>query len=515
VDWSFVKQIAASFVKGLDKKRGEMTERIVNEVTEALGVSQAAGQSGDALVNELPALEQALSKVREARDAQVANEKSINTVVRRAMDTWTEASVATISATLQKELGKLSEGVAGTLALQLAQSRKFCEAVARAVQKSGAGASKHALEALRPPRQLQDLVGAALGDALNDALAPVFRQELRAHFEQELGPLIAQRVGEMMTQFRDKMGECLEGIASEHEQVAKRLAADIAPVVAEELAQVERSLAATQASSGTAAATLSEAQLDGLASAMQEEIVQPLQARIQDLSSQVRTLREEARELERRYTALSARSGSGSSDVMPPMSRLAQQPPVETEEQQAVTLERMFRDGRKEDAFMKAIERQPKAQQVDFLGRVCALVPEGSIYEWLAGESSDGRVEARPLGPKARVCLMCALAKQLLVEGDGGLKLEWRSNSVGEVAAVKLEWLSQLWLVFDAEELGDTAAATFSNQFLGFLEQCRGDLVGSPATQLRTLKTQVRATIKLLQPRPRSRVGTEQPANQR
>merc|ERR1719188_664995 len=102
---------------------------------------------------------------------------------------------------LQKELSKISDGVATTLAQQLSQSRRFCEALANGVQRAGGVATKQALESLRPQRQLQDAVGSALMDALHESLGPVFKAELRAHFEQELAPLIGQRISEMMTEF--------------------------------------------------------------------------------------------------------------------------------------------------------------------------------------------------------------------------------------------------------------------------------------------------------------------------
>merc|ERR1712232_406198 len=136
---------------------------------------------------------------------------------------------------------------------------------------------------------------------------------------------------------------------------------------------------------------------------------------------------------------------------------------------------------------MGAIERQPKAKQIDFLGRLCGLVPEASLFDWLTGQSSDGRSQARPLGPKARCLLMCALAKQL------------SELAGGDAAAVKLEWLSQLWLVFDSEEIGDDTATKFTNQVLGFIEQSRVD--PGLATQLRQLTQQVRTTLRLLSKR--------------
>ena len=92
----------------------------------------------------------------------------------------------------------MSDGFASSLAQQLSQSRKFTEAIARGVQKTGGIGAKQALETLRPAKQLQEIVSGALGDTLQVSLAPVFKQELRTHFEQKLAPLIATRTGEMM-----------------------------------------------------------------------------------------------------------------------------------------------------------------------------------------------------------------------------------------------------------------------------------------------------------------------------
>merc|ERR1712217_21402 len=115
------------------------------------------------------------------------------------------------------------------------------------------------------------------------SLCPVIRNELRSHFEQELAPLIGQRVGEMMSSFRDRMGECLEGIASEHEQAAKRLGRELGPVVADELRQVSRVVEQYRNASGSAVTSISDAQLDELARTVEVEVIRPMHARIQDL----------------------------------------------------------------------------------------------------------------------------------------------------------------------------------------------------------------------------------------
>ena len=183
------------------------------------------------------------------------------------------------------------------------------------------------------------------------------------------------------------------------DRAAIRLGKDLAPVVAEELRHVERIVAnarggATSATTKSAGypfgnnpGQISEAQLDELA----------------------KRLDEETRELERRWsTASSALVAPTGPEFMPPtpcLPGVTQQTPAQLEEQQAQSLESQFREGKVEDAFIKGIGLQLKAQHVDMLGRLCNLVenPDG----WL----SD--IEPKPLGSKTQMLLMMSLAKQL------------------------------------------------------------------------------------------------------
>eukprot|EP00411_Alexandrium_monilatum_P075756 CAMPEP_0175488958 /NCGR_PEP_ID=MMETSP0096-20121207/505_1 /TAXON_ID=311494 /ORGANISM="Alexandrium monilatum, Strain CCMP3105" /LENGTH=674 /DNA_ID=CAMNT_0016790847 /DNA_START=22 /DNA_END=2047 /DNA_ORIENTATION=+ len=459
---------AAAFVHGLDKKRGEMAQRILSEVTEVV----KAGSTADA---DAAAFEQALTKLREAREAQSTCERNIQSAARKATDTWAEASATAVAGLLQKELGKISDGVAATLAQQLCQSKKFCEALARGVQKSGGVATKQALEALRLPKQLQETVGTALSDALHESLAPVFRAELRLHFEQELAPLIEKRVGEMMASFRDRMGKCLEAIAAEHEQAGQRLCRELAPVVAEELQQVERIISQQRVGAAASSSSLSESQLDELARAVQTEVVQPLHARIQDLTAQVQALRAESRRLEERWQACSraqaaaARSG----------------PSEREEEEQASELEAKFREGQAESAFINAMHLQVQANHCDFLDRLCTLVPEGSLEEWLAGEGNGGC----PMKNQVKMLLMLSLAKQLEA---GDLPEQVRER--------KIEWLTELWFVFDPTEsaVADNAA-TLCAQLIEALNRIQpGGCSSEAAAQLRRLKKGVQQFAKVL-----------------
>lgn len=480
LDYGVVKQIAASFVQGLEKRRGEMADKILTEVSEAM----KAGPANSNNSADLALLDQALAKTREAKEAQASAERKLVADVRKASETWAESQATLVNGLLQKELSKISDGVAATLAQQLAQSRKFVEALARGVNKCAGHTTKLAVEQLRPTRQLQDTVGAALSEALHESLAPVFKSELRTHFEHELAPLVAHRVDEMMCSFRDRMSDCLEGIASEHEQAAKRLGRDIAPLVAEELRQVERAISQHQAN----ASALSDAQLDELANSVQAEVIQPLQTRIRDLTSQVRTLREEVRELERRWNSVRAfTSGEGN---MPPPSSLGgafrtksvsstnRAAPAATaisaEEAQAERLVNLFKEGKVEDAFVKGMSAQANSKKVDFLGRLCLLVKDPG--DWLAG---DGIALSMPV----KMLLMLSFARQL---ENPGLPEADRTK--------KLDWVNELWLSFDAN---DSTVIAHSRDLCAQLTDLL-DKLPFNSEALRHLKGSVKMTRKFL-----------------
>jgi len=316
-------------------------------------------------------------------------------------------------------------------------------------------------------------------DALHESLGPVFKAELRAHFEQELGPLIGQRIGEMMSEFRTVMGDCLEGIATEHEQAARRLGQDLAPVVAEELRQAQYTL--SQQSSAGAAGGISEAQMDELARAVQVEVIHPLQSRIQELSEQVRSLREEANALKRR---MSSYDGAGADAFHPPpgLSGLAAAGgAVDSQEAQAAGVERLFREGHTQEAFVQAIDlhQAGKATREDFLGRLCSLVTD-PLDQWLG---------AAQMSMTVKMLLMLTLAQQL---EDGRL---------GAAAlAQKVEWINELWYAFDAEdEAVASNAASLCSQLKERLERLPDAVTGSPAgSQLNLLRRSVNQTASLL-----------------
>lgn len=449
----FVKRIAASFVLGLSKKKEHLADKIVQEVVSLLKNNGSAGQSDAAM------MDQVLAKVREAREVQKDSDKKLQDAVREATDAWAETSAASMSSLMSKEFGKMSQGVASNLAQQLSQSRKFCETLARGVQKSGAAATKQALESLRPPKQLQEAVGAALGEALQESLAPVFKAEIQSHFENELGPLIGHRVSEMLTAFRDSMTDCLESIAAEHEHAAERLGRDLAPLIAEELRQVRHLV---QSSSGGSSA-MQEAELEELMRAVETEVIQPLHARVKELTAQVQALREEAVELQRR----SAES-QGVREITPA-----------SEAAQAKELESMFRHGRVEDAFLRAIQKQRQARHCDFLECLCALVPEPEA--WLTEDSSGS-----PISPQVKMKLMHALALQLSERLEEPVFLR------------KVDWIQELWLAMDLEdEAVDRQAKGLCAQLIEALDSAQAE-GPSKEQALRKLKRTLQQAAKML-----------------
>jgi len=436
VDKEFVKQIAASFVRGLEKRRGDLTERIVSEV-----VKSRSGKS-----TEPEVLSQVLAKVKEVREVQTASEKSLQAAARQAADHWAETSAASMASLLSKEFGQVSDGVAATLARELSQSRKFCEALARGVQKSQAAATKQVLESLRSESEDGD------GESLQETLAPVIKTELRSHFELELGPLMGLRVTELLSAFREQMTLCLEGIASEHQKAALHLGRDLAPVVAEELKQVKHLIISGSQSSN------SQAQLDEFAQAVNVEVLQPLHSRVRELTAQVKALRAEVEQLQSE----------------------GKTPSPEGEKAQASELQKLFQEGRAEHAFERALQKQGKAKYVDFLQHVCSVVrPDIWLNEDPVGLQLSVQVKMK---------LMYALAQQLS-----------EKSLEEDIFHSKVEWINELWL---ALELGDEAVEKqgrkLCTQLIEALERAEG-----PGREqgLRKLKRTLQQAAKMMAPR--------------
>jgi len=508
LDWGLMRQLAASFVKSVENKRQQTAEKILAAVAEEVRSGVAMPQNGAGVTAaDMKTLDEALAKVREAREVHFDNEKTLAANVKKASDGWAVSASVALAGVLQKELSNITDGVCTTLAQQLSQSRKFCEALARGVQRSGGAATKQALEALRPPKQLQETVGTALSEALHESLAPVFRSELRQHFEQELAPLISTRVSEMMSTFKDRMGECLDGIAAEHERAAKRLGADLAPIVAEELRQVQRAMTQLHDRSeptinGGAAADFTEASLDEVVRTVQAEVITPLHARVKELTQQVQSLREEARRLDRRCNACGGAfagtsSGTGENcvaDGPPP----PPPPPIDEEEAHAAELDQLFRKGSIQDAFIKAMHLQQRAKHTDFIGRLCHRV-DIPVDEWL---HTDDDASKCPLSMPVKMLLMLSLARQL------------ENTQVGEFYRVaddqrasKADWLNDLWLAFDPKDQAVSRnAANLCSQLIEVLDKAlasraaSGEIDGKNTTSdnLRQLARGVRASARLL-----------------
>merc|ERR1712150_367896 len=136
------------------------------------------------------------------------------------------------------------------------------------------------------------------------------------------------------------------------------------------------------------------------------------------------------------------------------------------------------------DAFVKAMHLQTQAKRSDFLGRLCALVPD-PIDAWLIGR--DGG--ASPVSMPVKMLLMLALAKQL---GNKG--------ATEAVLAKKIEWINELWLAFDvADEAVARNALNFCGQLLEVLENAPASLAGGEVgNQLRYLKMGVSQASQLL-----------------
>eukprot|EP00913_Durusdinium_trenchii_P030028 g28140.t1 len=397
VDWRFVRQIAASYARGLDKRKGELAEKIVSEV-----VKSQVGKSG---VSDL----EVLAKVKDVREAQAVSEKNLQAAVQQAADAWAETSATSMSTLVSKEFEQMSDEVAFVLAKELSQSRKFCEALARGVQKSGAAATKQALEVLRPP-EIQESLGHALSEALEETLTPVFKTELRSHFEQDLGPLIGLRVTEMLS-----------------------------------LKQV-RHLMQTSSSS------LSEAQLDELTSSIEVEVIEPLHARVKELTVQVKALRAEAEQLQRRSEGKSHGP--------------------EAEAAQARDIQKLFREGRAEDAFQLALQKQGEARYQDFLEPLCSLVQPD---QWLMEDSCALEVKIK---------LMQTLAQQC-------------ANCEETVLLSKVEWIQELWLALD---LGEPAVEKQGKRLVTELIEALNRVQGHAGeqVQVRKLKRTLTQAVRMM-----------------
>mmetsp|Transcript_67358 Transcript_67358/g.161500 ORF Transcript_67358/g.161500 Transcript_67358/m.161500 type:complete len:1088 (+) Transcript_67358:96-3359(+) len=462
-DYDFVKQISAFFVKNLDKRRDEMADKLAADLTEM--VSSAGGDVDRSV------LEAVLTQVRQTRETQASTEKAMLASVRQAADKWTEASAQSYAKVLQKELTQATDGLAANVAQQLAKSRKFSEALASGVQKVGSEVAKEAVESVSPSSSSQDAAKAALVEALQDTVGPVFRKELRTHLEKDLVPVLSGHIAEMMSSLQSNVSQFLDGIAKEQEESMKSAAKAVAAAVSQELQDVDR-LVAQRA--GAAQGGVSEAQLDELASAVQAEVILPLQTQVAELRAEVQQLQASARQMEQRWREASLASQTGaSSDAATPASIKA------AEASRASDLERQFQSGQVETAFMTAIQAQRTAKYEDFLGRLCALA--GSPEEWL---------ENCQLSNDARMLLMLALAQQL----DNS---DFDETILGE----KLEWISELYIVFKVEEKkGSQELVVWSQQMKSSLQSptLKSRLSSEASKTLRQISKSMDQVAKLL-----------------
>lgn len=208
---------------------------------------------------------------------------------------------------------------------------------------------------------------------------------------------------------------------------------------------------------------MQEAELEELMRAVETEVIQPLHARVKELTAQVQALREEAVELQRR----SAES-QGVREITPA-----------SEAAQAKELESMFRHGRVEDAFLRAIQKQRQARHCDFLECLCALVPEPEA--WLTEDSSGS-----PISPQVKMKLMHALALQLSERLEEPVFLR------------KVDWIQELWLAMDLEdEAVDRQAKGLCAQLIEALDSAQAE-GPSKEQALRKLKRTLQQAAKML-----------------
>lgn len=301
----------------------------------------------------------------------------------------------------------------------------------------------------------------------------------------------------MMSTLRDKMSDCLEGIAEQHEQASKRLGRDLAPIIAKELRDAERLMAQRCAESGGGnqggQGGLVESQLDELAQCMQTEVVAPLHTRIRELTAQVQHLREEASQLERRWRNLDLAGrgsiGDSSSSAAGGVAGAIIHDSAAQEAAQVKEIERLFREAKAEDAFVTAMKHQATAKHVDFLGAACGLVAlsgASCTEEWLEGDGGDG---GEPLSMEVKMLLMLSLAKQL---GDKGLKTTDEES--------KLKWIEELWLAFEPSDSSVAGnAAKLCVQLTEVLESAASDPGCSIADSLRRLTRSVKNAARLVE----------------
>merc|ERR550532_3211321 len=148
------------------------------------------------------------------------------------------------------------------------------------------------------------------------------------------------------------------------------------------------------------------------------------------------------------------------------------------EESRAASLQRIFRDGKVSDAFLKAMNLQADGASIDYIGRLCALVPD-SLEDWLQGSGGHDA----PLSMQVKLLLIFSLATQL-EEGSG----------LSEAACLtKISWIAELWFVLDLPELSEQASTADTCRRLSDVLERIGTagLCEAGADQLRSVKKAV------------------------
>lgn len=470
-------QLSNDLSRTLEKTAAQQSQRILAEIQEAL----SAVPMGEAV-----------SKVKEARENCLRQERDTQSIVKDCFKFWTEHTNSILGSAIQKELVRISDGVVAILAIQLSQSRKFCDALARGVEKSNAIPSKQVIQALsggggKGDPSIQDNLGSFLAEALSETLAPVLRQELRAHFEQELVPLISQHMRTILASVHSNMTKCFEGVAAEQEKTVKQLVKDLTPVIQKQLNQVHHIVAARKTNgmaNGAAVHNMSDSDLDDLIHTVHSEVIAPLQQRVEELTAQIQKLKEQARRLEQRHQQCIAQTmGAVDSVSAQASSRRTRAVSLDEEfEGQASELIKLFNSGQQQEAFVRAMQYQTQVgHEFDFMGVVCDLVPEP--YAWLHSGPDGGC----PLSSQVQMLVMLALARQLTYQSIGV-----------EACDMKMTWMTELWIEYNIE---DTTVADHASdlctQMLNALESPEA-LAQSSHSKIRNLSRQVRKAQEML-----------------
>lgn len=442
MDHELLRQLSNWFTINVDKNQPQSVQKIVTEVN---AVRTAASQTGSISVDSM---EQAVTKMKDAREAYLAHEKSIQQMMKDAAKGWSEQASSHLNVLVQKKLSEVSDGIVADLVQQLTQSKTFCNALSSGIQKSGNSAVAQALEGIgrqtkgKGKGSAQDTIGVVLEAALDEALTPALETKLQTYMEQSVAPLIGKQIQEATERLRESVTRSLEGLLVEHEKVSQRISNEVTKVLRDELVPLEQAVRRAKetavAEAGKDIVTnssndgrISEAQLDELVSTVQAEVVEPLQSRVRDLTAQVHALKDQVQIFEQVH------QGNGTSEAAAHAgnSRPAGMDNADAQkyEAQAQELKKLYSSGNTKEAFVRAMQYQNQAgNNFDFMARICRVA--GTPEQWL---------KTVDLEPQLHMFLLIVLAQQLAAGGLG---------ATGEAREEKITWMTELWIEFNIDD---------------------------------------------------------------